>query len=50
MTDFVLMVEGTSYMHITGPDVVKAATHEEVTSEGLAARTCTRRSPASRTS
>jgi len=33
MTDFVLMVEGTSYMHITGPDVVKAVTHEEVTSE-----------------
>jgi propionyl-CoA carboxylase beta chain len=35
MTDFVLMVEGTSYMHITGPDVVKAVTHEEVTSEEL---------------
>jgi len=35
MTDFVLMVEGTSYMHITGPDVVKAVTHEEVTSEDL---------------
>ena len=35
MTDFVLMVEGTSYMHITGPDVVKAVTHEDVTSEQL---------------
>ncbi|HVS08418.1 MAG TPA: acyl-CoA carboxylase subunit beta [Planctomycetota bacterium] len=35
ITDFVLMVEGTSYMHITGPDVVKAVTHEEVSSEDL---------------
>ncbi len=35
ITDFVCMVEGTSYMHITGPDVVKAVTHEEVTSEEL---------------
>jgi propionyl-CoA carboxylase beta chain len=35
MTDFVCMVEGTSYMHITGPDVVKTVTHEEVTSEDL---------------
>jgi propionyl-CoA carboxylase beta chain len=35
ITDFVLMVEGTSYMHITGPDVVKAVTHETVTSEEL---------------
>jgi propionyl-CoA carboxylase beta chain len=33
ITDFILMVEGTSYMHITGPDVIKAVTHEEVTSE-----------------
>src|SRR4029079_3631281 len=31
MTDFVLMVEGTSYMFITGPDVVKTVTGEEVT-------------------
>jgi propionyl-CoA carboxylase beta chain len=31
----VLMVEGTSYMHITGPDVVKTVTHETVTSEEL---------------
>ncbi len=35
ITDFVCMVERTSYMHITGPDVVKAVTHEEVTSEEL---------------
>ena len=35
MTDFVAMVQGTSYMHITGPDVVKTVTHEEVTSEEL---------------
>ncbi len=35
MTDFICMVEGTSFMHITGPDVVKTVTHEEVTSEEL---------------
>jgi propionyl-CoA carboxylase beta chain len=35
ITDFIAMVEGTSYMHITGPDVVKAVTHESVTSEEL---------------
>ncbi|UCG10866.1 MAG: methylmalonyl-CoA carboxyltransferase [Dehalococcoidia bacterium] len=35
MTDFVFMVKGTSYMHITGPQVVKAATGEEITSEEL---------------
>ena len=35
LTDFIFMVEGTSYMHITGPDVVKTVTHEEVTSEEL---------------
>jgi propionyl-CoA carboxylase beta chain len=35
ITDFVLMVEGTSYMFITGPDVVKAVTHEQVTKESL---------------
>jgi len=35
ITDFVCMVEGSSYMHITGPDVVKTVTHEEVTSEEL---------------
>ena len=35
LTDFIFMVDGTSYMHITGPDVVKTVTHEEVTSEDL---------------
>jgi propionyl-CoA carboxylase beta chain len=35
MTDFILMVEGTSYMFVTGPNVVKTVTHEEVTSEDL---------------
>jgi propionyl-CoA carboxylase beta chain len=35
MTDFILMVENTSYMFITGPDVIKAVTHEEVTKEAL---------------
>ncbi len=35
ITDFVFMVKGTSTMGITGPDVVKAATHEEVTMEEL---------------
>jgi len=35
ITDFVLMVEGDSYMFITGPDVVKTVTGEEVTFEEL---------------
>ncbi len=35
ITDFILMVEGTSYMFITGPEVIKAVTHEEVTKEDL---------------
>ncbi len=35
ITDFVLMAEGTSYMFITGPDVVKAVTGEEVSQEEL---------------
>jgi propionyl-CoA carboxylase beta chain len=35
ITDFILMVEGTSFMHITGPDVVKTVTHEDTTSEEL---------------
>jgi propionyl-CoA carboxylase beta chain len=35
ITDFVLMVENTSYMFITGPEVIKAVTHEEVTKEEL---------------
>src|SRR3954471_21751954 len=35
MTDFILMVENSSYMFITGPDVVKTVTGEEVTFEEL---------------
>jgi len=35
LTDFVFMVEETSYMFVTGPNVVKTVTHEEVTSEDL---------------
>jgi propionyl-CoA carboxylase beta chain len=35
MTDFILMVKDTSYMFVTGPEVVKTVTHEEVTAEEL---------------
>ncbi|MBW2314270.1 MAG: acyl-CoA carboxylase subunit beta [Deltaproteobacteria bacterium] len=35
MTDFIIMVKNTSYMFITGPDVIKTVTHEEVTAEDL---------------
>jgi len=35
ITDFVFMVQGTSYMFVTGPNVVKTVTHEIVTSEEL---------------
>ncbi|RSK40321.1 acyl-CoA carboxylase subunit beta [Mangrovimonas spongiae] len=35
MTDFTLMVENSSYMFVTGPNVVKTVTNEEVTSEEL---------------
>lgn len=35
LTDFILMTEGTSYMFVTGPNVVKTVTHEEVTAEEL---------------
>ena len=35
ITDFIFMVEGTSYMFVTGPDVIKTVTHEEVTKEEL---------------
>jgi len=35
ITDFVLMTKGTSYMFVTGPNVVKTVTHEQVTSEEL---------------
>ncbi|MBX3017141.1 MAG: acyl-CoA carboxylase subunit beta [Bdellovibrionaceae bacterium] len=35
ITDFVFMVQKTSYMFVTGPDVIKTVTHEEVTKEDL---------------
>jgi len=35
ITDFVFMVEGTSYMFVTGPEVIRTVTHEEVTKEEL---------------
>jgi propionyl-CoA carboxylase beta chain len=35
ITDFILMVDQTSYMFITGPDVIKTVTHEEVTKDEL---------------
>ncbi|MGE0254165.1 MAG: acyl-CoA carboxylase subunit beta [Alphaproteobacteria bacterium] len=45
MTDFIFMVEDTSYMFVTGPEVVKTVTHEEVTHEDLGgARTHTTKS------
>jgi acetyl-CoA carboxylase carboxyltransferase component len=39
ITDFTVMVEGTSYMFVTGPNVVKAVTHEDVTAERLGGAT-----------
>ncbi len=39
LTDFVFMTRGTSYMFVTGPDVVKAVTHEEVSFEDLGGAT-----------
>ena len=39
ITDFTIMVEGTSYMFVTGPNVVRAVTHEEVDSERLGGAT-----------
>ncbi|HET8654888.1 MAG TPA: acyl-CoA carboxylase subunit beta [Longimicrobiaceae bacterium] len=39
ITDFVYMVQGTSYMFVTGPNVVKTVTHEEVTMEELGGAT-----------
>ena len=39
ITDFILMVENTSYMFVTGPNVVKTVTHEEVSSEELGGAT-----------
>jgi len=45
MTDFTMMVEHSSYMFVTGPDVVRTVTNEEVTAEALGgARTHTRTS------
>lgn len=35
MTDFTFMVDSSSYMFVTGPDVVKTVTHEDVTAEAL---------------
>jgi propionyl-CoA carboxylase beta chain len=35
ITDFILMVEKTAYMFVTGPDVIKTVTHEEITKEDL---------------
>jgi propionyl-CoA carboxylase beta subunit len=39
ITDFTFMVDGTSYMFITGPDVLKTVTHEDVTKEELGGAT-----------
>jgi propionyl-CoA carboxylase beta chain len=39
ITDFTIMVEGTSYMFVTGPNVVRAVTHEEVDAERLGGAT-----------
>ena len=45
MTDFIFMVEGSSYMYVTGPDVVKTVTHEDVSHNDLGgAMTHTRKS------
>ena len=35
LTDFVFMVDGTSHMFVTGPDVIKTVTHEDVSKENL---------------
>ena len=39
MTDFIFMVKDSSYMYVTGPEVVKTVTHEEVTHEDLGGAT-----------
>src|SRR6266508_651603 len=45
MTDFIFMVENTSYMFITGPEVIRTVTNEEVTAEQLGgAESCKTRS------
>ena len=38
MTDYIFMVRGTSHLFVTGPNVVKTVTHEEVTQEELGGR------------
>ena len=35
LTDFIFMVDGTAHMFVTGPDVIRTVTHEEVTKEDL---------------
>ena len=50
ITDFVMMVEETSHMFITGPEVVKTVTGEEVSFEELGGAPPTRPAPASPTS
>jgi propionyl-CoA carboxylase beta chain len=49
ITDFIFMVKDTSYMFVTGPDVVKTVTNEVVTHEDLGGAHVTRKSPASPT-
>ena len=39
ITDFIFMVDQTSYMFVTGPDVIKTVTHEDVTKEALGGAT-----------
>ena len=39
ITDFTFMVDKTSYMFVTGPDVLKTVTHEDVTKEALGGAT-----------
>jgi len=39
LTDFIFMVDKTSYMFVTGPDVIKTVTHEDVTKEELGGAT-----------
>ena len=43
ITDFIFMTEGSSYMFVTGPDVVKTVTHEELTAEELGGASMHRR-------
>ena len=42
LTDFIFMVRNSSYMFVTGPEVVKSVTHEEVSFEDLVEPACTR--------